>query len=164
MIKKLIDIPGLTISAPSSGSGKTTFTLGLLRVLKNKGVKVQPFKNGPDYIDPAFHEFASGKKSYNLDTWAMAEDVLRNIVETASDSDLIINEGSMGLYDGVSSKGATGYGATSEISKKFGWPVILIIDVSGQAQSSAATALGFIEYLVVYLGKSKFLCQRGIWD
>ena len=152
MIKKLIDIPGLTISAPSSGSGKTTFTLGLLRVLKNKGVKVQPFKNGPDYIDPAFHEFASGKKSYNLDTWAMAEDVLRNIVETASDSDLIINEGSMGLYDGVSSKGATGYGATSEISKKFGWPVILIIDVSGQAQSSAATALGFIKYQKIPFG------------
>ena len=152
MIKKLIDTPGLTISAPSSGSGKTTFTLGLLRVLKNRGIKVQPFKNGPDYIDPAFHEFASGKRSYNLDTWAMTEDLLKNIVTKSSDSDLIINEGSMGLYDGVSSKGKTGHGATSEISKKFGWPVILIVDVSAQAQSSAATALGFIKYQKIPFG------------
>ena len=62
LMNKMIDVPGLTISAPSSGSGKTTFTLGLLRVFKNRGLKVQPYKNGPDYIDPTFHEFASGRQ------------------------------------------------------------------------------------------------------
>ena len=146
MDKKLINIPGLTISAPSSGTGKTTFTLGLLRAFKNKGFNVQSFKNGPDYIDPTFHKIASGKKSFNLDTWSMTEEKIKNTICMASDSDLIINEGSMGLYDGVSNRGAAGFGATSEIAIKFGWPVILIIDVSGQAQSSAATALGFIKY------------------
>ena len=146
MTDSIIDTPGITISAPSSGSGKTTFTLGLLRALRNKGVKVQAFKNGPDYIDPTFHKFASGRKSYNLDTWAMSKENLKHVISKASNSSLIINEGSMGLYDGVSSKGASGKGATSEISIKYGWPVILIIDISGQAQSSAATALGFIKF------------------
>ena len=120
MKNRKFDKPGITISAPSSGSGKTTFTLGLLRALKNKGLKVQAFKNGPDYIDPTFHKSASGRKSYNLDTWAMNDKDLNNIIEIASDSDLIINEGSMGLYDGVSCKGACGYGTTSEISIKYG--------------------------------------------
>ena len=142
----MINTPGITISAPSSGSGKTTLSLGLLRAFKNKGLKVQAFKNGPDYIDPSFHKCASGRKSYNLDTWAMSEENLKHIIGFASTSDLIINEGSMGLYDGVSSCGITGNGATSEISIKYGWPVILIIDISGQAQSSAATALGFIKF------------------
>ena len=152
MEKKIIDTPGLTISAPNSGAGKTTFTLGLLRALKNIGLKVQPYKNGPDYIDPTFHECASGRKSYNLDTWAMNEETIKNNISAAADADIIINEGSMGLYDGVSLKGAMGYGATSEISRKFGWPVILVIDTSGQAQSSAATALGFMNYQRVPFG------------
>ncbi len=146
MANKKIDTPGITISAPSSGSGKTTFTLGLLRALKNKGLKIQAFKNGPDYIDPTFHECAAGRKSYNLDTWAMSEETLKNIISIASSSDLIINEGSMGLFDGVALRGASGVGATFEISTKYGWPVILIIDTSGQAQSAAATALGFIKF------------------
>ncbi len=152
MKNRKFDKPGITISAPSSGSGKTTFTLGLLRALKNKGLKVQAFKNGPDYIDPTFHKSASGRKSYNLDTWAMNDKDLNHIIEIASDSDLIINEGSMGLYDGVSCKGASGYGTTSEISIKYGWPIILILDISGQAQSSAATALGFIKYQKIPFG------------
>ncbi len=146
MNNKRINISGLTISAPNSGAGKTIVTLGLLRALKNKGIKVQSFKNGPDYIDPKFHEFASGKKAFNLDTWAMNKESLKKNISLLSDSDLIINEGSMGLYDGVSKKGALGYGSTAEISKIFGWPVILIINISGQAQSAAATALGFMNY------------------
>ena len=77
MNNKRINIPGLTISAPNSGAGKTIVTLGLLRALKNKGIKVQSFKNGPDYIDPKFHEFASGKKAFNLDTWAMNKESLK---------------------------------------------------------------------------------------
>ena len=129
VMNDLIDIPGLTISAPNSGAGKTTFTLGLLRAFKKKGLRVQPYKNGPDYIDPTFHEFASGRKSFNLDTWGMNKEIIQKNISAAQNSDLIINEGSMGLYDGVSNKGALGYGATAEISKMFGWPVILIIDI-----------------------------------
>jgi cobyrinic acid a,c-diamide synthase len=137
---------GLLISAPSSGTGKTTVTLGLLRALRDRGFKVQPFKSGPDYIDPAFHRFAAGRPSFNLDTWAMDSGSLQSIEQKALGSDLIIAEGSMGLYDGVLKKGVTGFGSSAETAKFFGWPVILVIDVSGQAQSAAATALGYLHY------------------
>ena len=144
------DIPrlaGLMISAPSSGTGKTTIMLGLLRLLRKKGVDVQPFKSGPDYIDPAFHQAASGKASFNLDSWAMRPDLLNSIARKASVADMVLAEGSMGLFDGVAQQGASGTGATAEIAKRFGWPVVLVIDVSGQAQSAAAVALGFRDYL-----------------
>ena len=137
---------GLLISAPSSGTGKTTVTLGLLRALRDRGFKVQPFKSGPDYIDPAFHRFAAGRSSFNLDTWAMGSGYLKSIEQKALGSDLIIAEGSMGLYDGVLKKGVTGFGSSAETAEFFGWPVILVIDVSGQAQSAAATALGYLHY------------------
>ena len=142
----MIKVPGIIISAPSSGSGKTIITLGLLRALKDKGIKIQPFKNGPDYIDPGFHEIACNRKSYNLDTWAMNDEKMNHIVSNSYDTSLIITEGSMGLYDGVAQKGSSGFGSTAELSKKFGWPVILVLNVSGQAQSAAASALGFIKY------------------
>ena len=137
---------GLLISAPSSGTGKTTVTLGLLRALRNRGFTVQPFKSGPDYIDPAFHRFASGRPSFNLDTWAMGSGSLRSIEQKALGSDIIVAEGSMGLYDGVLKQGVTGFGSSAETAMFFGWPVILVIDVSGQAQSAAATALGHVHY------------------
>jgi len=135
--------PGLMIAAPASGTGKTTVMLGLLRALADDGLAVQPFKSGPDYIDPAFHRAASGRPSYNLDSWAMDRGLLNAISALAHDADLVIAEGSMGLYDGVASAGATGNGASADIARRMGWPVVLVIDVSGQAQSAAATALGF---------------------
>jgi len=135
--------PGLMIAAPASGTGKTTVMLGLLRALADDGMAVQPFKSGPDYIDPAFHRAASGRPSYNLDSWAMDRGLLNAISALAHDADLVIAEGSMGLYDGVASAGATGNGASADIARRMGWPVVLVIDVSGQAQSAAATALGF---------------------
>jgi cobyrinic acid a,c-diamide synthase len=137
---------GFLISAPSSGTGKTTVTLGLLRAFRNRGNAVQPYKSGPDYIDPAFHRFASGRASYNLDTWAMGAGVLQGVIETSVDADMVIAEGSMGLFDGVLSQGAMGFGSSAETAKYFGWPVIIVIDVSGQAQSAAAGALGFKLY------------------
>ena len=140
------NVPGIIISAPNSGSGKTIISLGILRAIKDAGLKIQAFKNGPDYNDPGFHEIACDRKSYNLDTWAMNEKNINQILSKSYDADLIITEGSMGLYDGVESIGSSGFGTTAELSEKFGWPVILVLNVSGQAQSAAASALGFIKY------------------
>ncbi len=138
--------PGLMISAPSSGSGKTTVMLGLLRALREDGALVQPFKSGPDYIDPAFHRAAAGRASFNLDTWAMGPSLLDAIAGQAAGADIVLAEGSMGLYDGVATIGACGAGASAEIAARFGWPVVLVLDVGGQAQSAAAVALGFAAY------------------
>lgn len=135
--------PGLMIAAPASGSGKTTVMLGLLRALAEDGVTVQPFKNGPDYIDPAFHRAACGRASFNLDSWTMDEGLLAAIAAHAADADLVLAEGSMGLFDGVAQPGASGTGASADLARRMSWPVVLVLDVSGQAQSAAATALGF---------------------
>ncbi|MGR3565517.1 MAG: cobyrinate a,c-diamide synthase [Heliomarina sp.] len=138
--------PGILISAPGSGTGKTTVMLGLLRAFAEDGLAVQPFKSGPDYIDPAFHLAAAGRNSFNLDTWAMDDALLSAVGQQAKGADLIIAEGSMGLFDGVAFKGATGQGTSAETAIRMGWPVVLVLDVSGQAQSAAATALGFATY------------------
>lgn len=135
--------PGIIVSAPASGTGKTTVTLGLARAFARAGVVVQPFKSGPDYIDPAFHTAAAGRVSVNLDSWAMAPGVIEGLIGRAAGADLIIAEGSMGLFDGVVRKGATGNGASADLAALTGWPVILVLDVSGQAQSAAAVARGF---------------------
>ncbi|KAB2884829.1 MAG: cobyrinate a,c-diamide synthase [Albidovulum sp.] len=135
--------PGLIISAPASGTGKTTVTLGLLSAFRAAGLTVQPFKSGPDYIDPAFHRAASGRASVNLDTWAMGRDRIAGVVAAADGADLILAEGSMGLFDGVARAGEAGTGASADLAALTGWPVVLVLDVSGQAQSAAAVALGF---------------------
>ena len=138
--------PGILISAPSSGTGKTTVMLGLLRALAEDGLTVQPFKSGPDYIDPAFHRAAAGRDSFNIDTWAMPPALIDGISEQATGADIIVAEGSMGLYDGVATQGEVGFGSSAETARRIGWPVVLVLDVGGQAQSAAATALGFRMY------------------
>ena len=138
--------PGLLISAPSSGAGKTTVMLGLLRALRDTGLTVQPFKSGPDYIDPAFHFAASGRRSYNLDSWAMPAQLIAGLVSLSADADLCLAEGSMGLFDGVAKKGQCGHGSSAETAIRCGWPVVLVLDIGGQAQSAAATALGFMQF------------------
>ena len=138
--------PGLMISAPASGTGKTTVMLGLLRALANKGLTVQPFKSGPDYIDPAFHLAAARRPSFNLDTWSMNAAMIDHIANSGDKADIVIAEGSMGLYDGVATAGESGRGTTAELAARMGWPVVLVIDAGGQAQSAAAVALGFRQY------------------
>jgi cobyrinic acid a,c-diamide synthase len=138
--------PGLMISAPASGTGKTTVMLGLLRAFADMGLQVQPFKSGPDYIDPAFHRAAAGRASFNLDSWAMGAGLMGAIAAQAAGADLVVAEGSMGLYDGVAKPGALGHGSSAELAARMGWPVVLVVDVSGQAQSAAAVALGFARY------------------
>ena len=137
------DPAGLVISAPASGCGKTTLMLGLLAAYRDSGLVVQPFKNGPDYIDPAFHRAASGRLSVNLESWAMSEARIAGLLSAAAGADLILAEGSMGLFDGVARAGEAGTGASADIAALTGWPVVLVLDVSGQAQSAAAVARGF---------------------
>ncbi|MFG1477845.1 cobyrinate a,c-diamide synthase [Xanthobacter sp. V4C-4] len=138
--------PGLLIAAPRSGSGKSTVTLGLQRALARDGVRVQGAKCGPDYIDTAFHAAATGRPSVNLDSFAMAPAVMARLLATSTEgAELVVAEGSMGLFDGV--RGAAGRtGASADVAAVFGWPVLLVLDVSGHAQSAAAVALGCARY------------------
>ena len=134
--------PGLLVSAPRSGSGKTTIALGLQRALARRGFAVRGAKCGPDYIDGAFHAAATGAPSLNLDSFSMSDQLLTALAARASaGADLVVAEGSMGLFDGV--RGETGRtGASADVAALAGWPVLLVLDVSGHAQSAAAVALG----------------------
>jgi cobyrinic acid a,c-diamide synthase len=139
--------PGLIIAAPRSGAGKTTVTLGLLRALRRRGRVVQPFKCGPDYIDPAFHAVAAGRPSFSLDSWAMGANLIATLASTASgDADICIAEGVMGLFDGAAAPGQSGSGTTADLAALLGWPVVLVLDVTGQTETAAAVALGCARY------------------
>jgi cobyrinic acid a,c-diamide synthase len=137
---------GLMIAAPRSGSGKTTATLGLLRAFSRRGVDVVGLKSGPDYIDPAFHAAASGREGVNLDSWAMSPELLAALAaQTLKQRALGLCEASMGLFDGVPAKsGLTG--ASADVAAALGMPVLLVVDVTGQAQSAAAVVKGCATY------------------
>ena len=133
---------GLIVAASRSGSGKTTVTLGLLAALRRNGIAVRAAKVGPDYIDPAFHAAATGAASVNLDSWAMPPGLLDALAgEAAQSAELLIVEGVMGLFDGVAGPpGRTG--STADLATRFGLPVLLVLDVSGQSQTAAAVVRG----------------------
>ncbi len=136
---------GLIVSAPRSGSGKTVVTIGLQRALARRGLRVGGAKTGPDYIDPAFHAVATGRPSCNLDGFAMDPATIAALAAgIAAESDIIVAEGAMGLYDGLASGAATG--ATADIAAMLGWPVLLVLDASGAAQSLAAVAHGLASF------------------
>jgi cobyrinic acid a,c-diamide synthase len=132
--------PGLVLAAPSSGSGKTTLALGLARHFRNSGLDVACAKSGPDYIDPAFHQAASGRPCVNLDRWAMRAETLASLIRQAGRADFVICEGAMGLYDGV---GAEGTGSTAELARFAGWPVVLVVDARGIGASAGPLVAGF---------------------
>ncbi len=136
----------LVISAPASGAGKTTLTLALARAYRDRGLAVQCFKSGPDYIDPAFHAAATGRASVNIDSWAMTRDTIDRLTARAGDADLVLIEGSMGLFDGVATPGRCGTGASADLAEMMGWPVLLVLDPSGQAQTAAAVATGLRDF------------------
>ena len=136
-------IPRIVIGATQSGSGKPTIVTGLLAALKEKGLKVQSYKVGPDYIDPGYHEIASGRPGHNLDTWLVTEEKLAEIfARTADDADIAIIEGVMGLYDG----GKNGISSTASVAKLLDAPVLLVINAKSMGESAAALALGFKQY------------------
>lgn len=129
------------IAGPASGSGKTTVTCALLAAFRARGRRVQPFKAGPDYIDPSYHELAAGAASRTLDSFLLPPETLRGLfARAASRADLSIVEGMMGLFDGRD--GASEVGSTAEIAKLIRAPVVVVIDLSAVARSAGAIALG----------------------
>ncbi len=133
------------IAGTNSGVGKTTVTLGIMSALIQKGINVQGFKSGPDYIDPSHHTFVTGNASRNLDTWVMDNNTCRELFErSAVNSDLSVIEGVMGLYDG--SIDSTGHGSSAHLAKILRTPVILVVNAKGLAQSAGAIVKGFIEF------------------
>ena len=133
-------IPQLLVAAGSSGSGKTTFTLGLLRALKHRGLSVQSFKCGPDYIDPKFHELSSGRPSINLDLFMMSpEHVCAVYARHTQEADAVILEGVMGLYDGY----VRMHGSSAAVAQAVGIPTVLLVDARSSAYSVGALLYGF---------------------
>jgi len=138
-------IPGLLIAAPSSGSGKTSLTLGLMAAFKRRGLAVAPFKVGPDYIDPGHHAMVCGRPSHNLDSWFCDKQQLHKTFASGSvGADIALVEGVMGLFDGVS--GASEEGSSAQIAKWLGLPVLLVVDARAQARSFAAVVKGFADF------------------
>lgn len=134
------------IAAPHSGAGKTTVTLGLLRALKNRGIAVQPFKCGPDYLDPKLHTIASGKQSINLDRFMMKDNHITNLYSGyGSKAEVMVTEGVMGLFDGAVKM----EGSSADLARLLHIPVIMVINAKAMAYSTAALLLGF-----------KMLCQE----
>jgi len=140
-----VNVPGFILAAPASGSGKTLATLGILRALARRGIRVASAKVGPDYIDPAFHSAATGRPCLNLDTWAMRPATIAGLAADLSrDAELVVAEGVMGLFDGAMVPGGVERdGSTAALARLTGWPVILVVNVKGQAASAAATVRGF---------------------
>ena len=136
----------IIIGAPRSGSGKTSVTIGLLRALARRGLKVRGAKSGPDYIDPGFHTAATGLSGVNLDSWAMPPALLNALAAQASDdADYVILESAMGLFDGIPAPEGRS-GSAADLARLYGLPVLLVLDVSGQSTTAAAVAKGFATY------------------
>jgi len=136
--------PQLLIGAISSGSGKTTFTMGLLRALQRQGLQVQPFKCGPDYIDTRFHGVATGRDSVNLDTWLASPRHMRKLyARYGADADACVVEGVMGLFDGFDRM----HGSSAEIAQLLDIPVLLVVSARSMAYTVAAQLYGMTHFL-----------------
>lgn len=140
-MEQLVNIPRLVIAAPQGRSGKTTISVGLMAALTAKGMAVQAFKKGPDYIDPSWLSMVTGRQCRNLDSFMMGREALRrSFVRHACNADIGIVEGAMGIFDGVDLEGS---GSTGEVAKAIQAPVILVVDTTRMTRSVAAMVNGF---------------------
>ena len=136
-------IPQFLIAAPTSGSGKTTVSRGLMALFVKKGLKVQPFKCGPDYIDTKYHEAVCGRPSINLDTFMASPEHVRSLyARYSADADVAVVEGMMGMYDGYDRD----RGSSAEVARLLGIPVALVVDAKSAAYSMAPLLSGFINF------------------
>jgi len=143
-LDKELKIPRLVVAGITSGVGKTSITSAIIYGIKKRGYRIQPFKVGPDYIDPSYLSAISGKDAKNLDVWLMGESELLHSFVKNSTSDISVIEGVMGYYDGFGGK--TNYASTHHVASLLKSPTILILDASKTARSIAATALGFAKF------------------
>ena len=130
------------VGAARSGSGKTSVSVGLMRAFRRRGLAVRGAKSGPDYIDPGFHQAATGAPGVNLDSWAMAPALLDGLAAGQAAADVLVVESAMGLFDGIAAAPGRS-GAAADLARRYGIPVLLVLDVSGQSQTAAAIARGF---------------------
>jgi cobyrinic acid a,c-diamide synthase len=138
-------LPAFVIAGTHSGVGKTTITLGLLAVLRRRGLNIRPFKIGPDFIDPGLHREAAGAASYNLDGWMLSRGFnLQSLRRHCEGKEAAVVEGMMGLFDGYD--GQSERGSTAEMAKWLGLPVVLVVDASAMARSAAAMILGYLRF------------------
>lgn len=138
-------MPRLVIAAIQSGAGKTTVATGLMAALSRNGMRVQPYKVGPDYIDPTYHTAATGRISRNLDGWMCKPDLIRHLVaRSAAGADIALIEGVMGLFDGAGARSEEG--STAQMAKWLGAPVLLVVDAKGMARSVGALLQGFTQF------------------
>ena len=143
-LDKELKIPRLVVAGVTSGVGKTSITSAIIYGIKKRGYGIQPFKVGPDYIDPSYLSAISGKDAKNLDVWLMGESELLHSFVKNSTSDISVIEGVMGYYDGFGGK--TNYASTHHVTSLLKSPTVLVLDASKAARSIAATALGFTKF------------------
>src|SRR5262245_31380400 len=138
--------PSLLIAGTTSGVGKTTITLAIMHHLKYRmGYSIQPFKVGPDFIDPSYHRMVTGRESRTLDAWMMGRDgLIKNFTDWTKDADIAVIEGVMGLYDGATGK--SDFASSAYVAKLLKSKIILVIDAAKAARSIAAMALGYVKF------------------
>ncbi|ACL24170.1 cobyrinate a,c-diamide synthase [Chloroflexus aggregans] len=141
----MIHLPRLLFAAPMSGSGKTTITAGLIAALRQRGLRIAPFKCGPDYIDPGYHTLAAGRPCHNLDSWLIPPDQIAGVlVRRSADADLALIEGVMGLFDGYAGDDDTG--SSAHIARLTATPVIIVLDARAMARTAAALIAGLRDF------------------